>query len=85
MKSLISPLQMPRLGRHHDPLPTVNCAGPELAAMLVDLAIENQTTRIGQQVGGDESFFVADLGQVIRQYECWTRHLPDVRPHYGRF
>lgn len=85
MNSLISSPQMPQLSRHHESLPTMHCTGPELATMLVDLAIENQTTRIGQQVGGDEPFFVADLGQVIRQYQCWTRNLPNVRPYYGRF
>jgi ornithine decarboxylase len=52
---------------------------------LVDLAIEGNIARIAKRslVGGDESFFVADIGQVIRQHRRWTQNLPGIRPYYG--
>ncbi|KAJ5317805.1 hypothetical protein PENANT_c004G11756 [Penicillium antarcticum] len=52
---------------------------------LVDLAIEGNIARIAKRslVGGDESFFVADLGQVIRQHRRWTQNLPGIRPYYA--
>jgi ornithine decarboxylase len=52
---------------------------------LVDIAIESQISHITKRavVGGDESFFVADLGQVIRQHRRWMKSLPGVHPYYG--
>lgn len=54
---------------------------------LIDLAIENRIARINQygcdNVGEDESFFVADLGEICRQHQRWTRNLPGVQPFYG--
>ncbi|KAJ5775358.1 uncharacterized protein N7511_000369 [Penicillium nucicola] len=52
---------------------------------LVDLAIEGNIARIAKHslVGGDESFFVADLGQVIRQHRRWMQSLPEIRPYYA--
>ena len=35
------------------------------------------------RVEDDEPFFVADLGQVHRQHQRWTHHLPTVQPFYG--
>ena len=35
------------------------------------------------RVEDDEPFFVADLGQVHRQHQCWTHYLPTVQPFYG--
>lgn len=52
---------------------------------LVDLVIERHISRVPKRLvaGGDESFFVADLGQVERQHLRWTSSLPKVRPYYG--
>ena len=52
---------------------------------LVDLAIESHIARIVKRslVGGDESFFIADLGQIIRQHRRWTQSMPGIRPYYG--
>jgi ornithine decarboxylase len=54
---------------------------------LVNLAIEGNIARIAKRslVGGDESFFVADLGQVTRQHRRWTQNLPGIRPYYGKY
>lgn len=54
-------------------------------ARLIDHTIENHIAKLDKSsvVGGDESFFVADLGQVSRQHHRWTHNLPGVRPFYG--
>ena len=31
----------------------------------------------------EESFFVADMGDVYRQFIRWTRNLKRVKPYYG--
>ena len=31
----------------------------------------------------DRPFFVADLGNVTRQHQRWTRNLPAFKPFYG--
>lgn len=35
------------------------------------------------EVGDEDAFFVADLGEVYRQHLRWKLHLPRVKPHYG--
>lgn len=35
------------------------------------------------EVGDEDAFFVADLGEVYRQHMRWKLHLPRVKPHYG--
>ncbi|KAJ5113940.1 Ornithine decarboxylase [Penicillium angulare] len=52
---------------------------------LIDLAIESNISRITKRgvVGGDESFFIADLGQVARQHRRWKQNLPNIRPYYA--
>lgn len=52
---------------------------------LVDLAIESHLARVSKRslAGGDVSFFIADLGQIIRQHRLWVQNLPDIRPYYG--
>lgn len=36
------------------------------------------------QPGDEDTFFVADLGEVYRQYQRWKLNLPRVRPFYGK-
>ncbi|KXG49824.1 Ornithine decarboxylase [Penicillium griseofulvum] len=51
---------------------------------LVDLAIESHIARIVKRpLGGDESFFVADLGQILRQHRRWTQNMRGIRPYYA--
>ena len=52
---------------------------------LVNITIESYISHLTRRphVGGDESFFVADLGCVVRQYQRWTQNLPRVRPYFG--
>lgn len=52
---------------------------------LVALAIDSHIARIVKRsvVGGDGSFFIADLGQILRQHHRWTQYMPGIRPYYG--
>lgn len=34
--------------------------------------------------GEEDTFFVADLGEVYRQHIRWKKNLPRVRPFYGK-
>nr|XP_002123875.1 ornithine decarboxylase 1-like isoform X1 [Ciona intestinalis] len=31
----------------------------------------------------DSSFYLADLGQVVRNLQLWTKHMPKIRPYYA--
>ena len=35
------------------------------------------------EAGEEDTFFVADLGQVYRQYIRWKKNLPRIKPFYG--
>jgi ornithine decarboxylase len=35
------------------------------------------------EVGGEDAFFVADLGQIYRQHMRWKVNLNRINPHYG--
>lgn len=63
-------------------IPVISKPAP---SQLVDLAIERQIAHITKRavLGGDESFFVADLGQVTQQHRRWLKCLPGVQPYYG--
>jgi ornithine decarboxylase len=37
------------------------------------------------QPGDEDTFFVADLGEVYRQHMRWKLNLPRVKPFYGEF
>lgn len=34
--------------------------------------------------GDEDTFFVADLGEVYRQHMRWKKNLPRVKPFYGK-
>ncbi|KAH3540217.1 hypothetical protein KXV64_006110 [Aspergillus fumigatus] len=67
------------------------CARPHFGGMdsterLIDLAIQTRLFSLSNCDGwaiADEPFFVADLGQVIRQHRRWRVNLPDVLPFYA--
>ncbi|KAJ5573464.1 uncharacterized protein N7459_007891 [Penicillium hispanicum] len=74
----------PDIGIREKSISRTECRRPT-PEELVDLAIENHITRLTKRalVGGDESFFVADLGRVTRQHQRWTQNLPGIRPYYA--
>jgi ornithine decarboxylase len=44
-------------------------------------AIDSDTCNVGEE----DAFFVADLGEVYRQHLRWKKNLGRVKPHYGEF
>ncbi|GFF77229.1 ornithine decarboxylase [Aspergillus lentulus] len=52
---------------------------------LIDLTIQTRLSSMGNYEFGitDEPFFVADLGQVLRQHRRWQTNFPNVHPFYA--
>jgi len=54
--------------------------------MLVAKALRARIESIDHDVceaGGEDAFFVADLGEVYRQHLRWKLNLPRIEPFYG--
>jgi ornithine decarboxylase len=43
-------------------------------------AIDSDTCNVGEE----DAFFIADLGEVYRQHMRWKKNLGRVKPHYGK-
>jgi len=55
---------------------------------LIRNALKKRVESIDHEVcepGDEDSFFVADLGEVYRQHMRWKLSLPRVKPFYGTF
>lgn len=55
---------------------------------LIGEALHRRVEAIDHEMcepGDEDTFFVADLGDVYRQHIRWKKNLPRVRPFYGRF
>lgn len=60
--------------------------GLNLARDLVGDAFQQRVNSVDGdtcEVGDEDAFFVADLGEVYRQHMRWKTNLPRVKPHYG--
>lgn len=63
-------------------LPGASFSPDQLAPFVIQTRVAMLNHDSGR-VEDDEPFFVADLGQVHRQHQRWTHHLPAVQPFYG--
>jgi len=55
---------------------------------LVGKALEERVEAIDHEScepGEEDTFFVADLGEVYRQHMRWKKNMPRVKPFYGMF
>jgi ornithine decarboxylase len=55
---------------------------------LIGNALKKRVESIDHEAcepGDEDSFFVADLGEVYRQHMRWKLNLPRVKPFYGMF
>lgn len=55
---------------------------------LVQQALKNHIEHVNEdtcEAGEEDTFFVADLGNVYRQHLRWKTHLGRIKPHYGMF
>lgn len=53
---------------------------------LIGAALKSRVEAIDHDicdVGDEDTFFVADLGEVYRQHLRWKKNLARVKPHYG--
>lgn len=53
---------------------------------LIGEALHHRVEAIDHEMcdpGDEDTFFVADLGDVYRQHLRWKKNLPRVRPFYG--
>lgn len=54
---------------------------------LIGNALKERVQNIDHDVcepGDEDTFFVADLGEVYRQHMRWKLNLPRVKPFYGK-
>ncbi len=61
--------------------------GAELARRLIGDALRQRVESINHEFcepGEEDTFFVADLGEVYRQHMRWKLNLPRVKPFYGK-
>lgn len=65
---------------HHD--------GATIAKQMIGDALHRRVEAVDHEMcepGDEDTFFVADLGDVYRQHMRWKKNLPRVRPFYGMF
>lgn len=70
------------LHRHHDH------NGVVTSKQLIGEALRQRVESIDHEMcdpGDEDTFFVADLGEVYRQHLRWKKNLPRVKPFYGMF
>jgi len=61
--------------------------GGNIPKRLIGDALKERVENIDQDVceaGDEDTFFVADLGEVYRQHMRWKLNLPRVKPFYGK-
>ena len=57
------------------------------AKVLIGEALRSRVESIDHEFcepGEEDTFFVADLGEVYRQHMRWKKNLPRVKPFYGK-
>ena len=61
--------------------------GASSPKQLIGAALKSRVEAIDHDicdVGDEDTFFVADLGEVYRQHLRWKKNLARVKPHYGK-
>lgn len=60
--------------------------GVKTAKELIGAALQKRVKRVDPDTcepGEEDTFFVADVGEVYRQHQRWKKNLKRVTPHYG--
>lgn len=63
-------------------LPTGSLSSEQLAMREIQTRLDLLNNDSGREED-DRPFLVADLGDVTRQHQRWTRNLPAFKPFYG--
>jgi ornithine decarboxylase len=61
--------------------------GAGLSKQLIGEALKSRVEALDPDTcdaGDEDTFFVADLGEVYRQHMRWKKNLARVKPHYGQ-
>lgn len=69
-------------------LGSVENHGAWKSKQLIGSALKSRVEAIDHDscdVGDEDAFFIADLGEVYRQHLRWKKNLARVKPHYGNF
>jgi len=67
-------------------LGSIDHHGASISKQLIGAALKSRVEAIDHDicdVGDEDTFFVADLGEVYRQHLRWKKNLARVKPHYG--
>jgi ornithine decarboxylase len=70
----------------HHTLASVENHGAWKSKHLIGAALKSRVEAIDHDtcdVGDEDAFFIADLGEVYRQHLRWKKNLARVKPHYG--
>jgi hypothetical protein len=62
--------------------------GANIPKHIIGTALKEKVENIDHEAcepGDEDTFFVADLGEVYRQHMRWKLNLPRVKPFYGMF
>lgn len=57
------------------------------AKMLIGNALQQRINSIDEdncEPGGEDAFFVGDLGEIYRQHMRWKKNLPRIEAFYGK-
>jgi ornithine decarboxylase len=68
-------------------LGSVENHGAWKSKQLIGEALKSRVEAIDHDtcdVGDEDAFFIADLGEVYRQHMRWKKNLARVKPHYGK-
>lgn len=68
-------------------LGSIDNHGASASKQLIGAALKSRVEAIDHDlcdVGDEDTFFVADLGEVYRQHLRWKKNLARVKPHYGK-
>lgn len=60
--------------------------GPADPRQLIGEALHKRAESVDHEIcepGDEDTFYVADLGEVYRQHLRWKKNLPRVKPFYG--
>lgn len=60
--------------------------GPVDPKVLIGEALHRRVEAVDHELcepGDEDTFYVADLGEVYRQHLRWKKNLPRIRPFYG--
>ena len=69
-------------------LGSISNNGASSSKHLIGAALKSRVEAIDHDicdVGDEDTFFVADLGEVYRQHLRWKKNLARVKPHYGEY